>query len=172
MRGSLLAAATLLAPFCVCAETPTVQIKRNDPSIVAAYSRARAGLDGFLAALDRPPSGATNFVVKIGLADTADGKGLTIIRGAQDTPLKPEFFWVGSIRRKGGGFEGKVANTPEIVRNVSSGQSLYFAKDDISDWMYRQGGKIVGNATACPLVARLPPQERKAVRDETGLDCE
>jgi len=52
-----------------------------------------------------------------------------------------------------------VGNTPENVTYVKFGQRIEFEQDQISDWMYYRDGKIVGNFTMRPLLARMPSAE-------------
>ena len=59
---------------------PVPLVRKGDPAMSAAFARAAATLDAFLAAWRRPPSGATGFAVKLGLADAKDAKGFAVVR--------------------------------------------------------------------------------------------
>jgi uncharacterized protein YegJ (DUF2314 family) len=83
-----------------------------------------------------------------------------------------EWFWANNLHAEGPGFSAKLSNDPEDLHNVSFGQVIHFARQDIGDWMYFQNGKIVGNATACPALAHASAEERRQMKDEYGLACD
>lgn len=144
-----------------------ISVPQNDPELLAATRKAQAGLDDFLAKLDNPSPDTTAYAVKIGIADRGDG--FVIVRGEHDTYV--EYIWVTDITRTATGFVGVIDNDPETVRNIASGQHIAFVREDILDWSYLEGGKIRGNATACPLLRRGSQEELKFSREELGMDC-
>jgi uncharacterized protein YegJ (DUF2314 family) len=75
-------------------------------------------------------------------------------------------------RTDGAGFSGRLGNDPDELRNVAFGQAIHFTREDIGDWMYRQDGKIIGNATACPALAHASAEERRMMKEKYGLACD
>ncbi|MBX3503071.1 MAG: DUF2314 domain-containing protein [Alphaproteobacteria bacterium] len=141
-----------------------MSLPRGDSATEAAFARARATLDDFLALLDRPPPNTDVYAVMLRIVDPANNK--------------VEFFWVGDLNRDGDGFSGRIDNTPRSVTNVRQGQVVRFSRAEIYDWMYVDYGftnvkrGMVGNFTLCALLAREKPQEAAAVKRETGLVCD
>jgi uncharacterized protein YegJ (DUF2314 family) len=153
---------------------PVPSVPKADPAMSAAFARAAAGLDGFFAKLSDPPRGAERFSVKIGLMDAPGRLGYTIVRPDSAPDMDDgviEWFWVNALRTEGTGFSGKIANDPEYLHNVSAGQMIHFARQDIGDWMYFQNGKIIGNATACPALAHASAAEQRLMAEKYGFDC-
>lgn len=152
---------------------PVPDVPKGDPAMSAAFARAAATLDDFLAKWRDPPPGSERFVVKIGLADSDAPPGYVIVRPGAAGPGGPvEWFWAGDLHVEGAGFSGQLSNDPDGLRNVSFGQIVHFAREDIGDWMYFRGGRIVGNATACPALAHASGAERRQMKEQYGLACE
>jgi len=151
---------------------PVSKVPTGDPAMSAAFAKAAAGLDGFFAKWRDPPPGAQRFTVKIGLVDTSEPPGYAIVRPGSAATRIVEWFWVTNLQAEGMGFSGRLGNDPEGLHNVSFGQAIRFKREDIGDWMYRQDGKIVGNATACPALAHSSAEERRAMKEKYGLDCD
>lgn len=130
--------------------------KEGDPAMERAFAKARETLDGFLkAASDRAP-GADGFAVKIALRE-----------GSQT-----EFVWISPFRVEGDKFAGRLNNTPRLVTSYRSGQEVSFARAQIADWLYIENGRMKGNFTACPLLAKSPPAEQEAFKKRFGLSCD
>ena len=163
----------LLAGGTVCLATSaqadaTINVPVGDSAMVAAFAKARASLDDFLAKLEHPPAGTSRYSVKIGLKDGPALGGFSISRpGDGDN----EFFWIIDLRPSASGFSGRIGNEPESVKNVREGQTISFVRDDIVDWMYFEAGKIKGNFTACPALAHGPREELELMRKRYGVDC-
>ncbi|HLH11412.1 MAG TPA: DUF2314 domain-containing protein [Methylovirgula sp.] len=172
MWVGLLLAWLLLVGVAFAQEPDTVKVPHMDPDMSAAFARAAAGLDAFLEKWRNPPPGAERFAVKIGLVDSSSPPGYEVVRPDSDTSDIVEWFWVNDLRIDGADFSGRLANDPEDLHNVSLGQTVHFKREDIGDWMYRQDGKIVGNATACAALAHASPQERQQVKEQYGIDCD
>jgi uncharacterized protein YegJ (DUF2314 family) len=153
---------------------PVPKVPKGDPAMTAAFARAAAGLDGFLAKWRNPPPGAERFSVKLGLRDTPGAPGYAIVRPDTDSGTSGfvEWFWTNDLRAEATGFSAKLSNEPEDLRNVAFGQIIHFTRQDIGDWMYFQNGKIVGNATACPALAHASAEERRQMKEEYGLACD
>lgn len=135
-----------------------VPMADNDPAMRAAFEKARAGLDGFLALLDKPPPGTRLFAVKLLVRDGDKG----------------EYFWITDLERKGDRFTGRLNNTPRSVATVREGQIMEFGRSEIRDWMYvddkRQ--RMVGNFTACALLTKESRKSAEEMKRATGLVCD
>jgi uncharacterized protein YegJ (DUF2314 family) len=151
---------------------PVPLVRKGDPAMSAAFARAAATLDAFLAVWRRPPSGASGFAVKIGLADGKDATGFVVVRPDSEATTFVEWFWCGELQGDGERFTARVHDEPESLRNVRYGQVVRFTRADIGDWMYWRDGKIVGNVTACPALAHATAQERRQMKDRYGIVCD
>jgi uncharacterized protein YegJ (DUF2314 family) len=135
-----------------------VTMSDDDPAMRAAFAKARAGLDGFLAQLDKPPPGTSLYAVKIGIRDGE----------------KTEYFWLTELTRSGDRLFGRLNNTPRSVKTVHEGQALTFSRDEIRDWMYIDDGRqrMVGNFTLCALLTKESPKSAADMKRATGLVCD
>ena len=127
----------------------------TDPEMLGAIAQARASLDQFLALADNPEPGMSVFKMKV------------VIRDGENR----EFFWVTPFKRAENGFEGVLANTPDIVRNVRLGETIRFSRDDVTDWGSVRNGRQVGSVTSCILFKYLEPQLVDYLRRTNGFDC-
>jgi uncharacterized protein YegJ (DUF2314 family) len=138
------------------ARDEVARIRNDDPEMAAAIDRARAGLDGFLARADHPAGNQRHFSVKVKVPLGVDA----------------EFLWLRPFVRDGDGFVGRVVNQPRDIANLNYGDRLAFQRNDIADWSYVEDDKVIGNYTACVLIAREPPEQRAAFRAKYGIDCD
>ncbi|MFC0240142.1 YegJ family protein [Rhodopseudomonas telluris] len=138
------------------ARDETARVRTDDADMTAAIAKARAALDGFLARADHPADNQRDFSVKV-----------KVPLGANS-----EFLWLRPFVRDGDGFVGRVVNTPRYISNLKYGDRLSFERKDIADWSYKQDGRMIGNFTACVLIARAPPDQRVAFRETYGIDCD
>ena len=151
---------------------PVPLVRKGDPAMSAAFARAAATFDDFLAVWRHPPDGATGFAVKLGIVDAKDGQGFSVVRPDSETTALVEWFWCGDLQGDGERFTARIHDEPESLRNVRYGQLVRFVRGDVGDWMYWRDGKIVGNATACPALAYASAQERQQMKDQYGVDCD
>ena len=129
--------------------------KKDDKDMELAYRQAKDGLEDFLATSRNPPSGHSDFSVKIGITEGDD----------------TEYFWVSPFREQAGSFVGTLNNEPRMVTSVQLGQEINFSRDQIVDWLYHHNGKMVGNFTACAMLKSEPEAERQAFERRFGLRC-
>ena len=132
-----------------------VLVPTGDPAMTKAFAKARSGLDGFLAKLASPPSGAEGFAIKIPIGDRGE----------------VEYFWLIDLTQNGDNLSGVVNNSPDTVGNVQKGQRINFHRGDVADWMYFENGKMTGNFTACAMLSKESTEVRATFRREYGLDC-
>jgi uncharacterized protein YegJ (DUF2314 family) len=151
--------------------TPT-HVPHMDPAMTAAFVRAAAGLDMFFKTWRNPPPGAERFAVKIGLIESPAPPGYAVVRPNNGGEAIVEWLWLNNLHADGADLSGRLADDPEAIHAVSLGQVIHFTKEDIGDWMYRQNGKIIGNATACAALAHASSEERQQVKDHYGIACD
>lgn len=135
-----------------------VNVKKDDPAMLAAFSKARATLDDFLARQAAPAPGTDDYAVKIRMSENGHN----------------EYFWIGDIKRSGDKFSGTLNNTPRLVTSVRAGQTLTFTRADIYDWTYvdNKNRRMMGNYTACALLTHEPPEAAAQFKRQYGLRCD
>jgi uncharacterized protein YegJ (DUF2314 family) len=131
-------------------------VARDDPDMEAAKRKARESLPEFLKLVRAPRRSITSFAVKVG------------IRAGDDN----EFFWISPFERRGRKFVGILNNTPRMAKSVKLGQLIEFSESQIVDWLYREGGRMHGNFTACALLKHEPEDQAEAFKKEHGLNCD
>jgi uncharacterized protein YegJ (DUF2314 family) len=124
----------------------TVNVEKDDPVMLAAFAKAHATTDQFIAILQA--NSGYNYAVKVKIQDT---NGV-------------EYFWLSNLTYANGVFSGDIDNDPEIVKNVKSGQHMEVQKADIYDWDYMKGGKMYGNYTARALLPKLSKEDADQMR--------
>jgi uncharacterized protein YegJ (DUF2314 family) len=160
IAAALLAASALPA----FAETVAQKAKRDgvftiakrDAEMNAAFAKAQQSLGQFLDAFQAQTPGTGSFSVKIPISEGA----------------KREYFWVNDLVRKGNQFTGRINNRPEVVQTVEYGQTISFPRSRISDWMYVDHGRMLGNFTTCVLLGREDPAQAQELMTQLGLSCE
>ena len=133
-------------------------MSREDPAMRAAFAKAAATLDEFLAKAAAPQAGTSNYALKVAISDGRD----------------TEYFWVSDFSNEGDRFSGTLKNEPRVVKKYKSGERIQFSKAQITDWMYIDGAKrrMMGNFTACALLTEEPPAQAQAFKKRYGLQCE
>ena len=128
----------LLFVCCSCNRTPDTLVAGgyDEKEMEAAITKAKGSVDRFIAELSN--KNGTDFSVKAPIEDQGE----------------TEHFWLTDVTYDNGQFEGIIGNEPGLVTNVKMGQKWTIAKADISDWMFMRDGKIYGNYTMRPLLAR------------------
>jgi uncharacterized protein YegJ (DUF2314 family) len=164
LRASLLLAACV--PLAVAAppvpEKPApdrlVHLADADPAMRAAFDKAYATLDSFIAKAKGPSSGASTFAIKVSIRDGSD----------------MEHMWLNELTFVDDRLSGRINNQPRIVGTVEYGQTYAFSKEQVVDWMYRDeaSGRTMGNFTACALLTREPPARAEAFKRQYGLACD
>ncbi len=123
-----------------------VRVADGNPLMNEAMDNARRSVDRFIAAMQSPQHGQSEFRVKCAFIDGEE----------------VEHIWLDQVTLKENVFCGFVFNDPEYVRNVSAGQFVAVPTKEISDWMYIQDGRLVGGFTLRVLRDALHPKERAA----------
>ena len=170
-RFAMAIIAPMAAPAFADDPNPVTKVPKGDPAMVAAFGKAAATFDHFLAVWRSPPPGGKGFSVKIGLVDAQAAPGYTLVAPGSGPRIGVEWFWTNELREEEGGYSARLSNDPEVVHNVRRGLRVRFTRADVGDWMYWRDGKIVGNATACPALAHASESERNEMREKYGIDC-
>jgi uncharacterized protein YegJ (DUF2314 family) len=125
-----------------------VNVKSDDPEMVAAIAKAREALPQFWQVFDKRERGESDFSLKVKITDK---------RGT-------EHFWATGIERRDGKMMGTISNDPNIVASVKLGDRVEISEADISDWLYMRDGKMVGNETLRPLLKMMPAAEAEKLK--------
>lgn len=133
-------------------------VEDDDRAMKKAFERARSTLDQFLTLSDSHPAHLANFAVKVGIG----GGG------------EVEYFWITPFSRSGDAFTGRLDSEPQLVNSVQMGQEFQFKRSQIVDWTYmdRENRRMVGNYTACALLAHESKDDAEQFMSEFGLTCE
>jgi uncharacterized protein YegJ (DUF2314 family) len=131
------------------------KVVKDDPDMAAAFRKARDTLPEFLALARAPRPTITHMAVKIGIPAGDDSS---------------EFFWLSPFEPRGGKYTGRINNTPRTVTTVKFGQIVEFAEDEIVDWLYTEGDKMLGNFTACALLKHEPPRSGRGFEKRRRIE--
>ncbi len=120
-----------------------IPIAADDAAMNAAIEKARASIGEFWRQFENPDPGVDGFALKVRISDGRNR----------------EHFWLIEIERTASGLSGVINNDPDWVKTVRLGERYSFKEADISDWMFRRNGKIVGNETLRVLFRSMSPEE-------------
>lgn len=148
-------ALSLALPQAAFAKDTVVRVSDSDKEMNAAIQKARTTLDDFLKTYKEQPAGTSGFRLKVKITDDNGS----------------EHFWVMPFKQVGKGFEGTIANEPDIVESVEEGDNYKFTREDITDWGYVKNGKQVGSFTVCAMFKSMSKAEVKQYRNEYGFEC-
>jgi uncharacterized protein YegJ (DUF2314 family) len=126
-------------------DDPVTAVDSNDKEMNGAIDHAKETVQRFITALQSPAATQSSFSVK---------KKFT--QGE-----KVEYFWLTDVTFDGQNFHGKVDNDAEMVTNVKIGDDASVGKNEISDWMFIENGKLAGGYTLRVLYSRMPQKEKE-----------
>jgi|ERR1041385_123843 uncharacterized protein YegJ (DUF2314 family) len=132
-----------------------VHVKDNDAAMAAAIDRARATAQDFVTAFRAQKPGTANFFLK---------KPYPTPSGSS------EHMWIKVTGESDGVFQGIVSNDAEETRQVKIGQKVLVKTNDISDWKYEDGKKLIGGYTIRYFVEKMSKAEREAFLKEAGFE--
>lgn len=121
---------------------PVTDVGDGNPVMVAAIAKAKATLGDFVAVLQQPRREQGGFAVKYPVKK-APGS---------------EHVWVSDVRYSDGSFVGRLGNDP-IDSPLRFGDPVTIPRDDVSDWMYLENGRLAGGYTIRAMQRILPPEE-------------
>lgn len=119
-----------------------------------ATEKAKATFNQLLQALENPQPTYYGFAVKKGFAKPKRAH---------------EHIWLTNLNWDGTQLKGDVNNEPIDTEEVEFGDTVVIKPDEISDWMYIDGDKLIGGYSIRVLYHESSPEEQKAMRQEMGL---
>lgn len=132
------------------AEPQWFQINDGDKAMRGAVHQARRTVNTFIAALQHPEPGQSNFEVKKPFVQNGEA----------------EHLWLTDVRFSGNRFHGRVDNRPLKIKGLRFGDRVSVNPDEISDWAFIDHGRLIGGYTIKALYAQLTPDRRKELKDE------
>lgn len=139
----------LFAPTAALAQDKTIDFSSGDPAMNAAIQKARGNLETYWKSFANPGPGESDYFLKVAIPYGESSR---------------EHFWLRDIARDGGRFVGTIDNEPNHARQVRKGQRYTFGEGDITDWMFRRNGKIVGAETLRVMLPKMPKAQADAFR--------
>lgn len=167
MRGTpamlILSVLTLLAGRNVCADTAPdkskpafVHVHDADKAMDNAVHQAQQTLAKFVEALTKPKPGQMGFSLK---KRCGDGD-------------KCEHLWVRDVHFDGKDMRGRIDNAPLELQSPRLGDEVTIQPEEITDWMYVDGGRLVGGYTLQVYYSRLGAKEKEAFLKAVGFRVE
>lgn len=159
MRPLLLALSLAVVLLVGCSRSGDtenyVHVADDDKEMEAAVAKAVATTNDFMTAFRAQKPGTKNFCLKKPYP-TPDGGS--------------EHMWIEISAEGDGVFKGTVANKAEETTKVKMGQQVFVRLDEISDWKYEEGKKLVGGYTIRYFLNKMSPEERKKVLEQSGFE--
>jgi uncharacterized protein YegJ (DUF2314 family) len=133
-----------------------VRTRDDDQEIEKAMQTAAQNLNQFVEAFKAPKADQTGFSIRKRFTE----KGMV------------EHMWVIDLKYDGRNFSGRLNNEPVDVKNVKLGDIVTISPAEVSDWLYIQGGKLVGGYTVRVFHRRMSSEEKKNFAEQTGFQIE
>ena len=166
MKKSILLVATIFGlASCNNSQTSTIErkdqpaiytVEDTDAEMNSAIKTANQTLDKFNESLNSKNPDFGYFSLKTKFKTAKGG----------------EHIWVSKITIKDNKYFGVVDNLPEATTDVKIGDNIEIDKNNISDWMYIDKGKLRGGYTIRLLRNRMSVAERQQFDNESGLIIE
>jgi len=147
----VLLCALLLFSCEKAAETPAVavvQIDEDDAGIARIAEDARGSLPVFFRYVNRMGAEGEHCYIKCPFAADAD------------SGMGSEQIWLTGVRFRSGRYLGVVVSSPRHLGGMKKGDTVVFNIEAITDWMYVQGGKIIGGESIKYLLESMPEHQR------------
>lgn len=129
-------------------------VMTDDPALTRAKDRARETYMEFVNALTNPQPAYRDFAIKKGFA-TPDG-GL-------------EHMWISDVVWEHGEFRGTINNEPVNTQEVNLGDAVTVRPDELSDWMYVDGRKLMGGYTIRVLYKQSSPEQQESLKADMDI---
>jgi len=161
-RNLILTITTLLLAACsggydsqtgTRGEAGSARVEKEDAEMIAAMNKARQTLDEFERHLENP----------------APTQTMHIIKGRFTQGDKVEHMWLNQIAVTPEGYRGVLGNDPYELTTVKAGDTVVVRREDVSDWVVVDDGRLIGGYTMRVLRSRLPPEERTAFDQQNGI---
>ena len=134
---------------------PDLVRTKNDAAMDRARQKAQQTHKELVTALSNPERDFSGFAVK---------KPFPTPEGSW------EHIWITRLTWDGSAFHGVVDNEPVDTTAVKFGDRVTVRPDELSDWMYQDGKRLVGGYTIRVLHYRSSPEEQKAFTEESGME--
>ena len=154
MKPASLLMLSMIALAACAKESPPVTEREGEPMVTgfnaedegmnAAMRRARNTLAEFEARLSKPPA-------------TQQHIGL---KGRFEEDGNVEHMWVDDIEITAEGYRGKLGNHPVDIQSIDVGSEVLVKRENVSDWMAIDDGKLVGGFTLRVQRGRMTPEQR------------
>jgi len=165
MRNAILSS-TLVITLIVfatagCSESGDIEgvvaIAQDDAEMNAAMKKAGDTIDQFIAALRTAGPDRGGFAIKKGFPTT--------------DPERLEYIWINEIEYDGT-FRGLINNDPENIPDMALGDAVTATRDEIVDWMYFEGERMIGGHTIRVLLVREPVEKQRELAEAWGIELE
>lgn len=134
-----------------CRSAPSSEVMyftKQDAEMNAAIRQAQDTLDDFIGHLQKPQPTQKGFSIKA--------------RFPYDADNNYEHIWLVDVSYTGVVFKGRIGNDRLFyVKDLKYGDVVTIAREDVSDWMFVEDGKLVGGFTFRVIWNRMSPQERE-----------
>jgi uncharacterized protein YegJ (DUF2314 family) len=124
--------------FLIKPKVPMFFVDQFDPEMVAIISEARESLPIFWERIRAEDPNEHTFALKVRIEDK---QGV-------------EHFWVINPSLASDRILGEINNPPTIVKCVKEGELISRPIEDVTDWSFVRGEKIVGNFTLREMIRR------------------
>jgi uncharacterized protein YegJ (DUF2314 family) len=157
--GIFILMALMVTAFCSCSkqkeEGNFEHVADDDAAMNAAIAKAKATSPDFIAAFHAQKPGTSHYCVK---------KPYPTPKGGD------EHMWIDLLTETNGVLEGTIENDAEETREVKIGQKVKLRIDEISDWMYEDGNRLIGGYTIRYFVDKMSPKERENFLKNVGFE--
>ena len=130
--------------FTASDSTTIYGVEQEDKEMNLTILTAKTSLNKFDSALNSKDSTYDFFALKVRFQFENNG----------------EHIWLREVVKKNGEYYGIVNNEPEYIANLKFDDTVKIVKNDISDWMYLENGKLRGGFTTRLLRVRMTTAER------------
>jgi uncharacterized protein YegJ (DUF2314 family) len=89
-----------------------------DPELAVAIETSKRTLPHFIEKLQKPPEDAIAFAIKVSFVESG----------------RAEMMWVDHLTYNAGGFDGKLADTPSVLKKLHKGDLVHTTVADVVDW--------------------------------------
>lgn len=129
-------------------------VPNEEESMNTAIDKAQRTVGYFMSSLTAPTPEQQYFSAKAKIED--DGE--------------IEHIWLNDVSfDDSGNLFGKIGNEPLSLKNVKIGQEVGIAKEELSDWMIIENGRLIGGYTLRVLRDKMSPKEQKAFDAGIGV---
>jgi len=129
-------------------------VQGKDRAMNAAIAQARETSADFVRAFRKHGAGTKDFYVKKPYATPTQGH---------------EHMWISVTAETNGVLLGVIANDAEETREVKLGDVVSVKIDEICDWKYQDGNRLIGGYTVRYFVDRMSPREKADFLKDAGF---